>query len=104
METVTYGLEGVIPSSKAKVEFLRIELLKNEASPLATVWFRGPDDTHERGARIDLQKQIFLDDFGKVSRSELMAEARLIVSFLYKFSRTPVPPFSIGAHAEGTSC
>ncbi len=83
METVTYDLRGVLPGSSAKVEFLRIEVPKSEPIPLALVWFNTPDNPEERGVRIDLQKQIFLDNFGAVDRESLRNRAREIVDFLF---------------------
>ena len=82
METVTYDLRGVLPGSFANVEFLRIEVPKSEPIPLALVWFNTPDNPRERGVRIDLQKQIFLDDFGALGRDSLRNQAREIVEFL----------------------
>ncbi len=82
METVGYELRGVVPPSSTGIRFVRLEMTRGEFSPLALVWYTLPSDTQERGARIDLQKQIFIDDFGENDRGSFGAEARLIVSFL----------------------
>jgi hypothetical protein len=84
METMTYELLGNIPHSEMTgIDFVRIEMLRNERSPLAVVWYRMKGGTEERGARIDLDKQVFLDDFGSFERAALNAEAQLIVHFVH---------------------
>jgi len=83
METQTYDLSEVIPISLATgVRFVRLEVPKYESLPLGLVWYTIWDTHEERGARIDLQKQAFLDDFGEIDRSELNAEAKLVVNFM----------------------
>jgi hypothetical protein len=84
METISYPLHGAVPPSETSgVNFIRIELLRHESSPLAVVWYTVRNEARERGARFDLQKQIFLDDIGDIDRSELSAEAHLIVAHLF---------------------
>ena len=65
---VIHSLEEVLPEYKLSgIAFNRIELLEEEASPLALVWYTGLGGTRgESAARIDIQKQVFLDDFGTV--------------------------------------
>ncbi|MDQ2711697.1 MAG: hypothetical protein M3Y72_01980 [Acidobacteriota bacterium] len=94
METVTYDLRGVLPDSFADVEFLRLELPKSKPIPLGLVWFTTPDSQEERGARIDLQKQVFLDDFGLASRESLCNQARMIVEFsrVHRLARKILTP------------
>jgi hypothetical protein len=83
MNTATFDLHNVIPHSEGTdIDFVRIEMLRGEYSPLAVVWYRTPDQPEPTGARIDLQKQAFLDDFGSVDRAMLNAEAKLIVHFV----------------------
>jgi hypothetical protein len=89
MEKLTYFLTGVIPHSEMTgVDFTRIEMLEYETSPLALVWYRTFRDPAERGARIDLQKQVFLDDFesGTIDRNAFAAEAHLIVQFVHSIA------------------
>jgi hypothetical protein len=83
METISYDLRGVVPTSTATgVKITRLEIPKYEATPIVMVWYTIWDDREERGARIDLHKQIFLDNFGDVDKSHLNAEARLVVNFM----------------------
>jgi hypothetical protein len=72
------------------IDFVRLEFLRSEPSPLALVWYRMPDSTEERGARIDLQKQVFLDDFGPFERGKLNAEAQLIVHLVHSYATSVV--------------
>ena len=86
METVNHTLRGVLPHPKTGVDFVRLEMLKKESSPIALVWYKTSHETKEKGARIDLDKQVFLDDFGTVDRGAFANEARLIVRFLHGLS------------------
>jgi hypothetical protein len=96
METISYPLHGVVPHSEInRVEFTRIEVLKHESSPLAVVWYRVGEEPREKGARIDLQKQAFLDDIGDTDRTELSAQAHLIVAHFFVANA--------GAHAGGAT-
>jgi hypothetical protein len=84
METTSYQLIGVVPHSNTTgIDFIRLEMPKYESSSLAVVWYRLSKSSEERGARIDLQKQVFLDDFENFDRGSLNAEARLIVQFVH---------------------
>ena len=67
-------------------DFRRIEMLDEDGSPIALVWYGStPSSDKEWGARIDLQKQVFLDDFvGDVDRLQLRDCARKIVQFIYQ--------------------
>ena len=83
METISYDLQGVVPMSMATgVKITRLEIPKHGNTPLVLVWYTVWDDLQERGARIDLHKQVFLDDFGDIDRANLNAEARLVVNFM----------------------
>jgi hypothetical protein len=98
METIAYELRGMIPHSEITgVDFIRVELLRRERSPLAVVWYKMQGSTEERGARIDLDKQVFLDDFGSFDRGTLNAEAQLIVHLVYSHMTTVVRGVSHGA-------
>lgn len=82
METIRYELRDIVPHSQSTgVDFVRLEMPR-ESSPLALVWYTNATTSEERGSRIDLHKQAFLDDFGNVDRSLLSAEAKLIVNFV----------------------
>lgn len=84
METTTYELGAVVPFSVTTgVRFIRLEMARNEFFPLAIVWYTSNVNPSEQGARIDLQKQVFLDDPGGTDRSTFGAEAALIVAFLH---------------------
>ena len=99
METRSYdlSLELSKPSHKG-VRFLRIEMAGAGFSPLALVWYELPDHSYrEHGARIDLQKQVFLDDLNGISRELYEEEARAIVAFCANLS-----PFTECAH--GSCC
>ena len=66
-------------------EFRRIELMEEEGSPLALVWYTTLRDPREEiGARIDLQKQVFLDDFGNLDRSKFNFAAQQIVLLVHR--------------------
>ena len=83
METITYELRGVIPhSTLTGVDFQRIEMPAHEYLPLALVWYTLRGETEERGSRIDLDKQVFLDSFGEFENSGFNAEAQLVVQFV----------------------
>jgi hypothetical protein len=87
METLTYDLSEIVPISLATgVKFARLEIPKYESLALGLVWYTIWDEHQERGARIDLQKQAFLDDFGEIERGKLNAEARLVVNFISSLS------------------
>lgn len=89
--TVKYNLRAVVPESQLGVAFVDIEMLTAEDSPLAVVWYTtGQEPFKEKGARIDLEKQAFLDDFGTVSREQLRATARLIVKFVHSITRPQI--------------
>jgi hypothetical protein len=62
-------------------------MAKSEYLPLAVVWYTTPGNpAAQRGARIDLQKQIFLDDFAQFDRSSFSHEARQIVAFVHSLA------------------
>jgi hypothetical protein len=83
METISYDLQAMVPMSTATgVKITRLEIPKYGATPLVMVWYTIWDDRQERGARIDLHKQVFLDNFGDIDKSNLNAEARLVVNFM----------------------
>jgi hypothetical protein len=83
MDTVIYELAGRVPDSKmAGIHFVRLEMARFESSPLALVWYTSSENAEERGSRIDLQKQAFLDDFDQYDRGSLDAEAKLIVQLV----------------------
>lgn len=84
MNTIIYALGSVIPPSRhaTGIHFVQLEMMQSEYSPLAVVWYTVDGEAELRGARIDLQKRAFLDDFGPNDRSGFGAEARLIVDFL----------------------
>lgn len=83
MNTVTYALGGLVPVSESTgVRFVRLEMAESEYSPLALVWYLLPNDNAEHGARLDLQKRVFLDGFGPSGPGTFGAEAQLIVTFL----------------------
>lgn len=83
MEIVSYQLHGVVPSSvSAGVEFRRLEMARHGASPLAIVWYAAPGGG-EAGARLDLDKEAFLDDFGETGREALALAAHKISEFAY---------------------
>lgn len=86
METLSYDLADAVPRSATGVRLTRLEMAKDVSLPLALVWFTTWTDQQERGARIDLQKQAFLDDFGDVGRELMRGEAEMIVSFLSSLS------------------
>jgi hypothetical protein len=86
METVIYELAGRVPDSKAAgIHFVRLEM-PAESSPLALVWYTSSGNAEERGSRIDLQKQVFLDDFDDYDRASLDAEAKLIVRLVHSLT------------------
>ena len=90
------SLRDVIPEFvPAGFDFRRIEMLDEEDAPIALVWYASsPNSPKEWGARIDLHKQAFLDDFvGDVDRLELRDCARKIVLFV---SQQGVPALSKG--------
>jgi hypothetical protein len=102
MDTITYELGALVPHSETTgVDFVRLEMSKYEHSPLALVWYTTAANPRERGARIDLQKQAFLDDFDDINRGSLNAEARLIVQFVH--SCRIAETRAIIAHTEGAS-
>lgn len=83
METVKHDLaQAVPPSVSTGVTFVSLEQAVSESLPLALVWYTTRDNSQQRAARIDIDKQVFLDDFGPVDRSLLTNEAELIVNFL----------------------
>ena len=86
MTTVNVSLNEILRDhAQAGFDFKRIELLDDDVSPLAVVWYTTPSDPNmEIGARIDLDKQAFLDDFGTHDRLEFRPAAREIVEFLYR--------------------
>ncbi len=85
MTTVSVSLKDVLPEHmRAGFDFKRIELMDDDSSPLALVWYTTSNDpTSEIGARLDLDKQAFLDDFGMHDRLEFRPAARQIVEFLH---------------------
>jgi hypothetical protein len=93
METDIYYLAGRVPDSKvAGIHFVRLEMPRSaESSPLALVWYTSSGNTEERGSRIDLQKQVFLDDFDDYDRASLEAEAKLIVRFVHSLTQSSRP-------------
>jgi hypothetical protein len=79
---ISNNLENVLIAYKnSGLNFLRIERL-DEDSPLALVWYTLAGSDKEIGARIDLHKQAFLDEFGVHDRAEMAPAARLIVEHL----------------------
>jgi len=83
METVKHELmHAVPPSVSTGVTFVSLEQAVSESLPLALVWYTTRDNSTPRAARIDIDKQVFLDDFGPIDRSALVNEAELIVNFL----------------------
>ena len=86
---INVSLKDVLPDyAQTGFEFRRIELVEEEGFPLGLVWYtRSRDPQAETGARIDLQKQVFLDDFGDEDRSKFNAAAQEIVLFLHRRSR-----------------
>jgi len=83
------SLQNVVPELvPAGFDFRRIEMLDEEAAPIALVWYAtAPNSPKEWGARIDLHKQAFLDDFaGNVDRLQLRDCARKIAFFVYQQS------------------
>ena len=82
---INVSLKDVLPEHvRAGLDFKRIELMEEDSSPLALVWYTTLSDPHrEIGARIDLDKQAFLDDFGSHDRLEFRPAARQIVEFLH---------------------
>ena len=85
------NLKDALPEHvQAGFEFRRIELLDEEGFPLGLVWYKDPKDPKpESGARIDLHKQCFLDDFGSVDRLTLKPAAEQIVLLLNRLARPP---------------
>ena len=75
----------------AGLKFLRVELSDEESAPIGVVWCQELPGGPERGARIDLQKQTFLDDFGSYDRAKLGPAARTIVSHLRRKAGRGVP-------------
>ena len=87
---VNLSLEGVMPEYEGTgFEFHRIEMMEDEGSPLALVWYTtlGQHPRKELAARIDLQKQVFLDDFGNIDRAKFDLAARQIVLFVHGHDR-----------------
>ena len=79
---ISSNLENVLSAYKQSgFNFLRIERL-DEHSPLALVWYTLAGNDKEIGARIDLHKQVFLDEFGVHDRAKLAHAAALIVKHL----------------------
>ena len=89
MTTVSVSLKEILRDhARAGFDFKRIELMDDDVSPLALVWYTTLSDPgKEIGARIDLDKEAFLDDFGTHDRLEFRPAAREIVEFLYQRSR-----------------
>jgi hypothetical protein len=87
METITYELAGLVPESNSEgiraagIKFVRLEMAI-ESSPLALVWYTVSGSAAVRGSRIDLEKQVFLDNFGDCDRGSLNAEAKWIVRYV----------------------
>ncbi len=92
METVIYELAGRVPDSKAAgIHFVRLEMPRFESSPLALVWYTSSGNAEEHGSRIDLQEQVFLDDFDDYDRASLDAEAKLIVRLVHSLTQSSRP-------------
>ncbi len=90
METIIYDLSSRVPASKAAgIHFVRLEMPVFESSPLALVWYMSSGNVQERGSRIDLQKQVFLDDLDNHDRASFDAEAKLIVQLVNSLVTQP---------------
>ena len=79
----TIDLKGHVPSSTS-IEFLCAEISAEYYTPFAIIRYSLQGEEQEDGLRLDLDKQVFLDDhFEEQEKKELLKEtAPKIVEFL----------------------